>query len=91
METALFRITQEALTNATNHARASQVDISLGICERMLYLRIRDDGCGFDPGAVSGGLGLLGIRERVGMLGGEFAVQSASGQGTTLLVKVPPR
>lgn len=91
METALFRITQEALTNATRHAGATQVDISLGLCERMLYLRIRDDGCGFDPGAVSGGLGLLGIRERVGMLGGEFAVQSVSGQGTTLLVKVPPR
>jgi signal transduction histidine kinase len=91
METALFRITQEALTNAANHAEATQVEISLGICERMLYLRIHDDGCGFDPSAASGGLGLLGIRERVGMLGGEFAVKSAPGQGATLLVKVPPR
>lgn len=91
METALFRITQEALTNAANYAEATQLEISLGICERMLYLRIHDDGRGFDPSASSGGLGLLGIRERVGMLGGEFAVKSAPGQGTTLLVKVPPR
>ncbi len=91
METALFRITQEALTNVANHADAAQVDISLGLCDRMLYLRIHDDGCGFDPTATSGGLGLLGIRERVGMLGGEFAVTSSAGHGATLLVKVPPR
>jgi signal transduction histidine kinase len=54
----------------------------------MPYSRIHDDGCGFDPTATSGGLGLLGIRERVGMLGGEFAVTTA-GHGATLLVKVP--
>lgn len=91
METALFRITQEALTNAANHARASHVEISLGLGDRTLNLRIHDDGCGFDPAAVGGGLGLLGIRERVGMLGGDFAVKSAPGHGTMLLVQVAPR
>lgn len=91
METALFRITQEALTNAANHARASHVEIALGLGDRTLKLRIHDDGCGFDPGAVGGGLGLLGIRERVGMLGGDFTVKSAPGHGTILLVQVAPR
>jgi signal transduction histidine kinase len=91
METALFRITQEALTNATNHARAEHVEISLGLCDRYLYLRIADDGCGFDPAAHSGGLGLLGVRERVGMFGGECEVSSTVGQGTVLLVKVAPQ
>jgi signal transduction histidine kinase len=91
METALFRITQEALTNATNHARAEHVEISLGLCDRYLYLRIADDGCGFDPTAHSGGLGLLGVRERVGMFGGECEVSSTVGQGTVLLVKVAPQ
>jgi signal transduction histidine kinase len=91
METALFRITQEALTNATNHARAEHVEITLGLCDRYLYLRIADDGCGFDPTAHSGGLGLLGVRERVGMFGGECEVSSTVGQGTVLLVKVAPQ
>ncbi len=91
VETALFRITQEALTNAARHAAATQVEISLGLSERRLHLRIHDDGGGFDPGSVSGGLGLLGIRERAAMLDGEFSVDSGKGNGTTLLVQVSPR
>lgn len=89
-ETALFRITQEALTNVTNHAHASHVEISLGLCDQVLHLRIADDGRGFDPAQVTAGLGLLGVRERAGMLGGEVTVTSASGRGTVLLVQVPP-
>lgn len=89
-ETALFRITQEALTNVTNHADASRVEISLGLVDRSLHLRIADDGRGFEPTQATSGLGLLGVRERAGMLGGEATVISAVGRGTVVVVAVPP-
>ena len=92
--TVLYRIAQEALTNVARHAQASQAELSIqnpagGIC-----MEITDNGCGF---AVEGKgsakknnrLGLLGMRERVEMIGGTFCVESAPGKGTTIRVEIP--
>jgi two-component system NarL family sensor kinase len=89
LETALFRIAQEAFTNVVRHAEARQASLTMGACEGFVRMRIHDDGRGFDPTATTGGLGLLGIRERVDNLGGFFRVESAPGAGTSLLVELP--
>ena len=87
----VFRIVQEALTNVTKYASASQVDITLERCEDDLRLEIRDNGIGFDPVAVAqrGTLGWLGMRERVKALDGRIEVSSAPGQGTTITLVIP--
>jgi signal transduction histidine kinase len=90
--TACFRIVQEALTNITRHARARQVWIALRQHDAALDLRIRDDGKGFDLDAararVGRGqeLGLLGIEERVRLIGGQLAIRTAPGKGTEIQV-----
>ncbi|MET3229045.1 UNVERIFIED_ORG: PAS domain S-box-containing protein [Burkholderia sp. 1263] len=87
---ALFRIVQEALTNVARHAGASEVTISLEQVEQYWNLEIRDDGRGFDstaPRAKS--FGLVGMRERALMLGGEISVHSAPGSGTSIAVRIP--
>jgi signal transduction histidine kinase len=90
LETALFRVTQEALTNAAAHAAAQVVEIRVEMLDRATVdLCISDNGVGFDPSERSSGLGLLGMRERVNMLGGQFAVTSAPGEGTTIRVTAP--
>jgi signal transduction histidine kinase len=87
----IFRIVQEALTNITKYAGASQVDITLEKCESGLCLEIRDNGIGFDLVAVAqrGTLGLLGMRERVIALDGRIEVSSAPMQGTTITIVIP--
>jgi signal transduction histidine kinase len=95
VSTALFRITQEALTNVVRHAHASQVRARLEERAGRLELTISDDGRGFDPRTAerAPSLGLLGMRERAARLGGEVRVQSAPGSGTLLAVavnKAPP-
>ncbi|MCC7054834.1 MAG: GAF domain-containing sensor histidine kinase [Gemmatimonadaceae bacterium] len=89
LETALFRVTQEALTNVAAHAEALLVEIHVEVQDERVTLCISDDGAGFDPLARSAGLGLLGMHERVAMLGGTFGVTSAPGDGTTIRVTVP--
>lgn len=89
VETAVFRVVQEALTNTVAHAGATQVTIMAGVCEQAMWLRIGDDGRGFDPEVATRGLGLRGITERVRMLGGEARVQSAPGTGTVVWVRLP--
>lgn len=95
LETALFRIIQEALANVARHARARRVQVSLEWDDRQVCVRIADDGQGFDleealARARQGGhLGLWSMRERVTQLCGRLNVQSASGQGTALTVLVP--
>jgi signal transduction histidine kinase len=99
LETALFRITQEALTNVVRHADASRVQVTLRVQDDSATLTVRDNGRGFqDPvttsaGAQRQGLGLRGMRERVTALGGEMCVESAPGRGTgiTVTVPVPPQ
>lgn len=87
VETAVYRIAQEALTNTAKHAAAQCVRLTLHHSDGRLQFIIADDGCGFDPGAVTSGLGLLGMRERVDMLGGEFHLKSGP-CGTTIDVRI---
>jgi PAS domain S-box-containing protein len=88
---AIFRIVQESLTNITRHANAHQVHISLESCDDHNYhLAIRDDGQGFDTeNTRSKSFGLVGIRERALMLGGEAHILSSPGRGTAVEVKIP--
>lgn len=93
MTTAVFRIVQEALTNVARHAKAQNAMVSLQAHGEDLLLTIADDGCGL-PADVSGErktFGLLGIRERVSMLGGNIAIDSAPGRGTHIEVTIPWR
>ena len=86
----LFRILQEALTNVIRHAQAHTVQIDLSQEGNGLRLSIADDGCGFEPAQVSSlSFGLVGMRERVLMLGGQLELASQLGEGTALTVTVP--
>ncbi len=98
VETVLFRIGQEAITNAARHAKASRVRVNLRSNENRdrVTLEIEDDGIGFDEAQVQrdslsdrARLGLLGMRERVQLIGGELRVQSERGRGTLISVTVP--
>lgn len=91
LETALYRITQEALTNATKHGQATRIVVELREDPTTVHLTVRDDGNGFDPDAQSDGFGLLGIRERTELLDGELQINSTPGKGTTLNVRLPVR
>jgi len=91
-EISLYRFLQEALTNVAKHARANQVSVALhcGAEAEALSLSVEDDGQGFrDNGRNSMGLGLLGMRERLELLGGQLQIQSWSGQGARLTVRIP--
>jgi signal transduction histidine kinase len=90
LETAVFRITQEALTNVVKHADAKTVHITLAGRERSVVLAIEDDGRGFSPmQAHAGGLGLVGMRERVASVNGALDIESKRGAGTRLTVEIP--
>ena len=89
VETALYRIAQEALTNAGKHGRAEHARIELRDDGTAITLTIGDDGIGFDPAARTSGFGLSGIRERVELLDGNLRVTSAPSQGTTIAVEIP--
>jgi signal transduction histidine kinase len=91
VETAIFRIVQESLTNVLLHARATRADVLLNRQKNILRVIIEDDGVGFVPENVStpSHLGLFGMRERVEMLGGKFTIESVLGKGTTIQVEVP--
>lgn len=90
VETAVFRILQEALVNALRHASAARVDVSLRRDRDWLALEVRDHGRGFAPdGAESRGLGLGSMRERARLLGGTVSVTSAVGTGTSVAVRLP--
>jgi len=91
VETVLYRIVQEALTNVVKHARAERVSIVLMRNERGVSAVIEDDGRGFRPDANGGGLGLVGMRERVALVDGTLEIESSDGGGTTLVVEVPLR
>jgi signal transduction histidine kinase len=95
IETALYRIFQEALTNVTRHAQANTVQLRLYRSGATVMAHIEDNGRGFDVDHLfSGslpkqGIGLLGIRERVVLLGGTFCLHSEPGHGTHIAVEIP--
>jgi signal transduction histidine kinase len=89
VETTLYRIVQEALTNVTKHARADRVSILLRDKDGAVIVVIEDDGVGFDPGYPAAGLGLAGMRERLALVGGRLRLETAPGRGTTLAAEVP--
>ena len=90
VETALYRIVQEALSNIVKHAGASHVSILLRRKQRSVAAVVEDDGRGFDTSGLGDGvLGLVGMRERVGLVGGRLRIESAEGSGTTIAVEVP--
>jgi signal transduction histidine kinase len=89
--TALFRIYQEALTNVVRHANANKVTSSLRMNNNSLILKVVDDGKGIDP-AISNNkktLGLVGIRERTFILGGNYELNSEPGKGTEIIISIP--
>lgn len=89
-EVVALRSCQEALANARKHAGSSApVGITLAYADETLTVSIRDGGCGFDPGAVSGGYGLAGLRARAAEVGGTARVRSGPGDGTTVTVRLP--
>jgi signal transduction histidine kinase len=90
VETALYRIVQESLTNVVKHARARRVSILLTRKSGAIKAVIEDDGQGFDPAeGTLDGFGLVGMRERLALLGGRLQVESASEAGTTIAAEVP--
>jgi two-component system, NarL family, sensor histidine kinase DevS len=89
VETAIFRIVQEALTNVVKHARAQRVSVLVTRADGRIRAVIEDDGTGFDPGAADGGIGLIGMRERIELLDGSLVVESSATSGTTVAVEVP--
>jgi signal transduction histidine kinase len=94
MEIALYRIVQEALTNAAKHSKATRVWIRIARKNRIFCCSIEDDGVGFDVGAVQSdvkrrGLGLIGMQERLNGIGGTMSIDSARGRGTKLLIQLP--
>jgi len=91
LESALYRVVQEALTNVVKHARAERVRLSLREDGDRIEILIRDDGRGFDTSDPGDGFGLLGMRERIELADGQLEVRSQPGEGTELRAWVPAR
>jgi two-component system, NarL family, sensor histidine kinase UhpB len=95
IETAFYRIIQEALNNIAKHSEANRAEITLGQKHSILFASVTDNGKGFDlnrvlqPGSPEKGLGLVGMQERVSLLGGKMDIQSKSDFGTCIYVEVP--
>src|SRR6185369_6703336 len=92
--TVLYRVAQEALTNIARHAHASEAHVKIQKLDGAVFLKVKDNGKGFRQDHVlrskkSKRLGLLGMRERLDMVGGKFAIESAPGKGTTVLAQIP--
>jgi signal transduction histidine kinase len=88
LETTVYRLVQEALTNVAKHARAENVRVAVRIVGGRIEIEIADDGAGFDPAAASVGFGLAGMRERVSLSGGRLTVTPSS-SGTTVRAVLP--
>lgn len=86
---SLYRFVQEALTNVARHAAADQVAVTFGHDDGWVTVAVADDGVGFAPDAVTGGLGLVGMRERLELLGGGLTIDSHPGAGARLEARLP--
>jgi signal transduction histidine kinase len=91
IETAMYRIVQEALTNATKHGKAKRAVVEVHEDETDIQVSVRDDGTGFDPSDHTDGFGLLGMHERVHLLEGALQVDSQPGRGTVIKASFPIR
>ena len=89
IESTVYRIVQEALSNAVKHADAGNVDVQVVTSNGRVELMVHDDGAGFDPSEPSSGFGLVGIRERAALVRGEVTIESAPGSGTTVRATLP--
>lgn len=94
IRTVLYRVAQEALTNVARHAKASQAKVSIHCLDGIIRMEITDNGQGFEMDGILGAnksrrLGLLGMRERVEMVGGTFCIESVPGNATTIRVEIP--
>ena len=90
--TAIFRITQEALTNIVRHAAATNIKICLNIKKLLIKLEIKDDGKGIsknDTDNYNDSFGIFGMKERASILGGKLKIVSAPKEGTTIIVELP--
>jgi len=89
IQTNLYRIVQEQLTNILKHAAASKVKISVRLTKKLIKLSISDDGKGFDPASLKDGIGLENIKRRAEMFSGKCKLKSSPGNGCELLVELP--
>lgn len=94
VNTALFRVVQEAITNVLKHAQAHSVSVALEFAEGEVRVQVKDDGRGFDPAGLANhtdrpAWGLLGMRERATLLGGDMSLRSSAGEGTIVEVRIP--
>jgi signal transduction histidine kinase len=89
LETVVYRLVQEALNNVAKHAGAGGVTLRVARSDGRLDVIVADDGRGFDPAAEHGGFGLLGMRERVELVGGELDIESIHGAGTRVMAAIP--
>ncbi|MEZ5077589.1 MAG: GAF domain-containing sensor histidine kinase [Solirubrobacterales bacterium] len=88
-ESVLYRLIQEGLTNAVKHSGAIHVEAMVERAGSVVEATIRDDGSGFDPASTSGGFGLIGMRERVALAGGELRIDATPGRGSTISAVIP--
>jgi signal transduction histidine kinase len=90
VEQCIYRTTQEALTNVIRHAEAQQVDVALTYDFNGFVLRVQDNGLGFDAKQQQGGehYGLVGMKERAALVGGELKIKSVQGQGTAVILTI---
>jgi signal transduction histidine kinase len=91
IESAGYRLVQEALTNVVKHAAATRVDVRVTDDSDHLEIAVADDGRGFDPEGASTGFGIVGMRERVALVRGTLDIDSAPGQGATIRARIPSR
>ena len=95
VETTLFRTVQEALNNTIRHSRATRVEVTVAVRNGIFEGEVRDNGCGFNldevptDGSEDRGLGILGMRERIALCGGELKISSQRDQGTRILILIP--
>ena len=91
VETTMYRIVQEALTNIAKHAGASRISVLVTRKQDAAVVVVEDDGLGFDTTSPTSGLGLAGMRERVALVGGRLRLETSPGTGTTIAAEVPLR
>jgi len=89
LKASAFHLIKDAMTNTVRHAKASEIRLSVGEVNGSLHINIEDNGCGFDEGAITPGLGLVAMRERTLAAHGCFTLRSSPGKGTTITIQLP--